>query len=87
MVKQHKFHLRVYVLAVGALQVFVFNRILMLLAARPYSTDENLPDDMFGHLTNTAHSCDLVDFDEELFVQVTISCYWIDLVIRLMPLC
>lgn len=31
--KGHKFHLRVYVLCVGALSVFVFDEILMLLAA------------------------------------------------------
>lgn len=29
----HKFHLRVYVLCVGALRVFVYDRILMLIAA------------------------------------------------------
>jgi tubulin--tyrosine ligase len=29
----HKFHLRVYVLYVGALRVFVYDRILMLIAA------------------------------------------------------
>lgn len=32
----HKFHLRVYVLCVGALRVYVFGRILMLLAAHKY---------------------------------------------------
>ena len=29
----HKFHLRVYVLCIGALRVYLFERILMLLAA------------------------------------------------------
>lgn len=32
----HKFHLRVYVLCVGALRVFVFDQILMLIAAHRY---------------------------------------------------
>jgi len=32
----HKFHLRVYVLCVGALRVFVYDRILMLIAAHKY---------------------------------------------------
>lgn len=50
----HKFHLRVYVLCVGALQVFVFDRILMLLAAHKY--DEKDIDDVYKHLTNTARS-------------------------------
>ena len=33
----HKFHLRVYVLCVGALKVYVYDRILALLAAHRYA--------------------------------------------------
>jgi tubulin--tyrosine ligase len=32
----HKFHLRVYILCVGALKVFVFDQILVLIAAHKY---------------------------------------------------
>ena len=58
----HKFHLRVYVLAVGALRVFVFDQILMLLAAHRYE-DSDL-DDLYKHLTNTARSAEDVNFKE-----------------------
>jgi tubulin--tyrosine ligase len=33
--RKHKFHLRVYILCIGALQVFMFNEILVLIAANP----------------------------------------------------
>jgi tubulin--tyrosine ligase len=52
----HKFHIRAYVLAVGALKVYVYKDMLSLFAARPYvppwesqSDDEGLK----AHLTNT----------------------------------
>jgi len=64
----HKFHLRVYCLCVGALTVYVFDRILVLIAAHPYSA-ENI-DDIYSHLTNTARSAETIDFEEEQFVQV-----------------
>lgn len=63
----HKFHLRVYVLAVGALRVFVFNNILMLFAAHPYTSDMS---NMYAHLTNTAKAAENVDFEEKKFVKV-----------------
>ena len=52
-----KFHIRAYVLAVGALKVYVFKEMLALFAAKPYSSplrntgDEGI--DLAGHLTNT----------------------------------
>lgn len=63
----HKFHLRVYVMCVGALQVFVYDEYLALLAARPYDMSDM--DAVFSHLTNTARSCEDVEFDEEKFVK------------------
>lgn len=62
-----KFHLRVYTLCVGSLQVHVFDRILILLAARSYS-DSDL--DLFRHLTNTAVAAEMDDFDEEQAVKL-----------------
>lgn len=56
-----KFHIRTYVLASGALQVFVYKPMLALFAARPYSppwesdfeSEEEREDAMRAHLTNT----------------------------------
>lgn len=56
-----KFHIRTYVLATGALQVFVYAPMLALFAARPYSppwasdfeSEEEREDAMRAHLTNT----------------------------------
>jgi len=68
LVSGHKFHLRVYTLATGALKVYCFDRILMLLAARQY--DVNDLDDIYKHLTNTARSAEEASFDEEKFVML-----------------
>ena len=56
-----KFHIRTYVLASGALQVFVYKPMLALFAARPYSppwtsdfdSEEEREDALRAHLTNT----------------------------------
>lgn len=52
-----KFHIRTYVLAVGALQVYVYKDMLALFAARPYTPPwETSSDDeeaLKAHLTNT----------------------------------
>ena len=63
----HKFHLRVYVLCVGALRVFVFEKILILIAAHKY--DLNDTDNIFSNLTNTARSAEDVHFDEKINVR------------------
>ena len=47
-----KFHLRAYVVAFGAIKVFVWSEILSLFAAQPYSPPSESAD-MDGHLTNT----------------------------------
>ena len=46
--------MRVYVLCVGALQVYVFNKVLMLIAAHTYDMSDL--GNIFQHLTNTARS-------------------------------
>lgn len=56
-----KFHIRTYVLATGALKVFVYKPMLALFAARPYSppwetdfaSEDAREDAMRAHLTNT----------------------------------
>ena len=65
----HKFHLRVYILCVGALRVYTFDQILLLLAAHTY--DLSNTDDIYSHLTNTARNAELSDFDEEKYIKVS----------------
>lgn len=51
-----KFHIRTYVLAVGALQVYVYKDMLALFAARPYTApweSSNDEESLKAHLTNT----------------------------------
>ena len=60
LVNGYKFHLRVYILCVGALKVYVFDQILMLLAAHQYDADDL--QDEYKHLTNTARSAEDADF-------------------------
>lgn len=66
LIKGHKFHLRVYILCIGALKVYVFENVLMLLAAHKYKLDDL--DDIYRHLTNTARSAENTDFDESKFI-------------------
>ncbi|KAF8559231.1 tubulin-tyrosine ligase [Imleria badia] len=53
----HKFHLRAYVVASGALTVFMYERILALFSAEPYRapmrSDLELTVSLAPHLTNT----------------------------------
>lgn len=51
-----KFHIRTYVLAVGALKVYVFKEMLALFAAKPYCPPWKMEDgvaDLARHLSNT----------------------------------
>ncbi|KAG9379723.1 tubulin-tyrosine ligase family protein [Pyrenophora tritici-repentis] len=54
-----KFHIRTYVLATGALQVYIYRPMLALFAARPYlrpwdaALQKNRDEAMRAHLTNT----------------------------------
>lgn len=51
-----KFHIRTYVLAVGALKVYVFKEMLALFAAKPYCAPSEMEDevaDLASHLSNT----------------------------------
>ena len=64
----HKFHLRVYILCVGALKVYVYDNILMLIAAHHYDKD-NL-DDIYSHLTNTARAVEDSLFEETKFIKL-----------------
>jgi len=48
-----KFHFRVYVVAFGAIKVYVWSEILALFAAESYTSPSVSCEDMAGHLTNT----------------------------------
>ena len=48
-----KFHVRTYVLCLGALKIYVFRRMLALFAEMPYEPP-NTRSDMRPHLTNTS---------------------------------
>lgn len=53
--ERRKFHIRTYVVAVGALRVYVYREMLALFAAKPYTppSDDAQTLDLKGHLTNT----------------------------------
>lgn len=56
-----KFHIRTYVLAVGALKVFVYKEMLALFAAKPYAPPGSTASpeiDLTQHLTNTCFQDD-----------------------------
>ena len=68
-----KFHIRVYVLAVGALKVYVSKEMLALFAAKPYrppiqdTSDQTI--DLAGHLTNTC-------FQDEATRESSVYRFW-----------
>lgn len=68
-----KFHVRVYVVAVGALKVYVFKEMLALFAAKPYSRPLRDRDDevidLTCHLTNTC-------FQDESTRDSSVSRFW-----------
>ncbi|KAF1829595.1 TTL-domain-containing protein [Decorospora gaudefroyi] len=49
----HKFHIRTYVLATGALKLHIFRPMLALFASDPYLAPRTSQDAMNAHLTNT----------------------------------
>jgi tubulin--tyrosine ligase len=66
--QNRKFHLRVYVLAVGNLQVYVYNDILALFSKDSYKNEFKLPSedsrtnfDLKSHITNTCYQLEDVD--------------------------
>ncbi|KAF5337059.1 hypothetical protein D9611_003322 [Ephemerocybe angulata] len=66
----HKFHLRVYCVASGALKVYVYTRILALFAPMRYTTPETQEGDTIDlgpHLTNTSLQTELGEEHVRLF--------------------
>ncbi|EGO03213.1 hypothetical protein SERLA73DRAFT_101340 [Serpula lacrymans var. lacrymans S7.3] len=56
----HKFHLRVYCIAAGALKLYMYTRILALFSSNPYTppNQSNGSIDLTPHLTNTSLQID-----------------------------
>ena len=52
----------------GALRVFVYEKMLILIAAHKYDLSDT--DNIYGHLTNTARAAEDINFDEKKFVKV-----------------
>lgn len=61
LVDGRKFHLRVYVLAVGAIEVYVYQNVLALFAGTKYQPADGDNVDLRGHLTNTCFQGETVD--------------------------
>lgn len=61
LVDGRKFHLRVYVLAVGAIKVYVYQNVLALFAGTKYHPPDGDNVDLRGHLTNTCFQDETVD--------------------------
>jgi hypothetical protein len=70
LINGHKFHLRVYVLCVGALKVYVFDRILALLAAHSYYISDMSV--IYNKMKKNARSAEDINFEEIKFVKVRI---------------
>lgn len=62
-----KFHVRVYVLAVGNLRVWMWDQMLALIAVEKYQRDE---PNRAAHITNTCANASHPDFDEERKVRL-----------------
>jgi hypothetical protein len=63
----HKFHVRLYCAAIGALEVHVFREALLLLAPSPYTPLNT--GDTSAHITNTCVSTASPHFQEALHVR------------------
>lgn len=68
-----KFHIRCYVVAVGALKVFVYREMLALFAAKSYEApkvdEHSISIDLSQHLTNTC-------FQDESTKESSVHRYW-----------
>ncbi|GMI59437.1 hypothetical protein ScalyP_jg8076 [Parmales sp. scaly parma] len=63
LLNKRKFHIRAYVLAMGAIKVYFYDEILALCSGSKYK--ENNTSDLFAHITNTAYQALDPNFREE----------------------
>ncbi|RMZ95724.1 tubulin tyrosine ligase [Brachionus plicatilis] len=72
-----KFHLRVYVLAVGNLKVYVYRDVLALFALEEYKIQSRIQGeklDLKSHITNTCVQLEDIDKDSEQFANAEEEC-------------
>ena len=68
LLRKRKFHIRAYVVAVGALRVYFYRNCLALCAGKRYSNNNHYTD-LSAHITNTAFQIEAdTNFQEKLFV-------------------
>jgi tubulin---tyrosine ligase len=68
LLRKRKFHIRAYVLAVGALRVYFYRNCLALCAGKKYSNDNHYTN-LSAHITNTAFQIETdINFQEKLNV-------------------
>ena len=68
LLRKRKFHIRAYVLAVGALRVYFYRNCLALCAGKRYSNNNHYTD-LSAHITNTVFQIETdVNFQEKLNV-------------------
>ncbi|KAJ1673773.1 tubulin--tyrosine ligase [Spiromyces aspiralis] len=67
---KRKFHIRTYVLCVGAVKVYVYNRMLALFATDAYDEKGSDLTNMSAHLTNTCLQSRSKSFDEGKAVEL-----------------
>ena len=66
--RKRKFHIRAYIVAVGALRVYFYRNCLALCAGKRYSNDNHYTD-LSAHITNTAFQIEAdANFQEIFFV-------------------
>ena len=68
LLRKRKFHIRAYVVAVGALRIYFYRNCLALCAGKKFSNDNHYTD-LSAHITNTAFQIETdTNFQEKLFV-------------------
>ena len=65
LLNKRKFHIRAYVLAAGAIDVYFYDEVLCLCAGTKYSNSSNGNFDPFAHITNTCYQSEDPNFNEE----------------------
>ena len=62
LLNKRKFHIRVYVLAVGSIKVYVYDEVLVLCSGTKYNPND--VSETYGHITNTAYQAEDPNFKE-----------------------
>lgn len=74
--KNRKFHLRVYVLAVGNIQVYVYEHILALFSLKEYDSLNFANSSLYSHITNTCVQSSIFESNSLFNESDCIKEYW-----------